>query len=208
MRSYKKPFIASIMARIHSIFNKISRKSKKRNEIRDELSNWGDCSQDFIDQGHKAKSALVETLPAILPRNDIYDKAGETSSSIDVYWCERGLSLSDLGQFENALESYKRALEINPRSFKALKNRANVLYRIGRYDEAIDDFRKALEINPQLIDAWYGMGNAMSKLGRYKEAVSAYERTLKINHLFYRRLGGQRRSSWEHGSLPGSCRII
>ncbi|MGB5100610.1 MAG: tetratricopeptide repeat protein, partial [Methanothrix sp.] len=117
----------------------------------------------------------IETLSAICPGNNIYDKAAETSYSIDVYWCERGLALSDLGQFENALESYKRALEINPRSFKALNNRANVLYRIGRYDEAIDDFRKALEINPQLIDAWCGMGNAMSKLGRYKVAVSAYE---------------------------------
>ncbi|MCK9441254.1 MAG: tetratricopeptide repeat protein, partial [Methanothrix sp.] len=182
--NYKKPFIASIMTRIHSIFNKISRKSKKRNESRGELSNRGDCSQDIIDQGQKSESALAETLPAILLRNDIYDKAEETSSSIDVYWCERGLSLSDLGQFENALESYKRALEINPRSIKALKNRANVFFRIGRYEEAIDDFRKALEINPQLIDAWHGMGNAMSKLGRYKEAVSAYERTLKVNRSF------------------------
>jgi len=169
--NYKKPFIASIMAQIHSIFNKISRKSKKINETRDGWSNHDDSSQDLIDQVQNAESALVETHPAILLRNNIYDKAEETSSSIDVYWCERGLGLSDLGQFENALESYKRALEINPRSFKALKNRGNVFFRIGRYEEAIDDFRKALEINPQLIGAWYGMGNAMSKLGRYKEGV-------------------------------------
>ena len=128
---------------------------------------------------------LLKPLPTIYPGNkNIYDKAGETSSSIEVSWCERGLTLSDLGQFEDALESYKRALEINPRSFKAFKNRANVLYRVGRYDEAIDDFKKALEINPQLIDAWYGMGNAMNKLGRYKEAVSAYENALKINYSF------------------------
>ena len=135
--NYTKPFIASIKARIHSIFNKVSRKSKNREETLNELSSSSDYSQDPIAQRQKDKSKLAETLPAIYLRNNTYDKAGETSSSIDVYWCDRGLSLSDLGQFENALESYKRALEINPRSFKALKNRANVLYRIGRYDEAI-----------------------------------------------------------------------
>ncbi|MEI7563697.1 MAG: tetratricopeptide repeat protein, partial [bacterium] len=130
------------------------------------------------------KQMQIKTSPAICQGNNIYDKAAETSYSIDVYWCDRGLALSDLGQFEDAMESYKRALEINPRSFKAFKNRANVLYRIGRYYEAIDDFRKALDINSQLIDAWYGMGNAMGKLGRYKEAVSAYENALKINISF------------------------
>jgi len=201
--NYKKPFIASILARIHSILNKISRKSKNRDKIPNELSNSDDCSKESgptnredvtptntIDsdpskaQEHRAENAPVETLYAIYQRNNIYDKAGETSSSIDVYWCEKGLGLSDLGQFENALESYKRALEINPCSFKALKDRANVLYKIGRYDEAIDDFKKALDINPQLIDAWYGMGNAMSKLGMYKKAVSAYEMALKVNFSF------------------------
>ncbi|NTV27531.1 MAG: tetratricopeptide repeat protein, partial [Methanothrix sp.] len=120
----------------------------------------------------------------ICQENNIYDRAAENSYSIEISWCERGLTLSDMGQFEHALDSYNRALKINPRSSKALKDKANVLYRIGRYDEAIDNYKKALEINFQLIDAWYGIGNAMSKLGRYKMAISAYEEALKINTSF------------------------
>ena len=196
--NYKKLSVTFMLARIHSIFHKVSRKSKNGDENQNKLPKYDSQesgqrnvardntadSDPSITQELNAENTPIKTLIAIYPRNNIYDKAGETSSSIEVSWCERGLTLSDLGQFEDALESYKRALEINPRSFKAFKNRANVLYRVGRYDEAIDDFKKALEINPQLIDAWYGMGNSMSKLGRYKEAVSAYENALKINYSF------------------------
>jgi len=114
--------------------------------------------RDVVRDNTIVENTSLETLPSLYPEKNIYDKAGENSSSIEVSWCEKGLTLADLGQFEDALESYKRALEINPHSFRAFKNRANVLYRVGRYDEAIDDFKKALEINPQLIDAWYGMG--------------------------------------------------
>ena len=163
-----------------SVLNKISKISKISKEANKHLQKFTIDSKTAINH----EQIQIETFPSFCQGNNIYDKAAETSYSIDVYWCERGLALSDLGQFEDALESYKRALEINPRSFKALKNRANILYRIGRYDEAIDDFRKSLDINPQLIDAWYGMGNTMSKLGRFKEAVSAYENALKINHSF------------------------
>ena len=90
-----------------------------------------------------------------------------------------------MGQFERALDSYKRALKINPRSSKALKDKANVLYRIGRYDEAIDDYKKALEINSQLIDAWNGIGNAMSKLGRYKYGDISLRRSSQDKYFIY-----------------------
>jgi len=54
----------------------------------------------------------------------IYDKASEIGSSIETSWCDKGLTLSELGQFENALDFYDKALEINPKSTKALKSKA------------------------------------------------------------------------------------
>jgi len=71
-----------------------------------------------ITQEQNVENTSLETLPSLYSGKNIYDKAGENSSSIEVSWCEKGLTLSDLGQFEDALESYKRALEINPRSLK------------------------------------------------------------------------------------------
>ena len=143
--NYKKLSVKSMLAQIHYVFHRFIRKSKNKDENQYKLPKDSDLSI--------TEKTPIDTFFAIYPRNNIYDKAGENSSSAEVSWCERGLTLSDLGQFEDALESYKRALEINPRSFKAFKNRADVLYRVGRYDEAIDDYKKALDINLQLIDA-------------------------------------------------------
>jgi len=142
--NYKKLSVTSIIAQIHAIFHRISRKSKNRDGTKNVLPKDGDCSQESgltdrrdvvrdntidpypsITQEHNVENISLETLPSLYPKKNIYDKAGENSSSIEVSWCEKGLTLSDLGQFEDALESYKRALEINPRSFKAFKNRAD-----------------------------------------------------------------------------------
>ncbi len=54
-----------------------------------------------------------------------------------------------LEQFELALEQCDRALEIEPRQWRAHSNRANVLLNLGRLDEAEAAVEKGLEIRPK-----------------------------------------------------------
>lgn len=68
--------------------------------------------------GFQNGSTQVEdrSLLAIVHANNTYDKAAVTNLYIEASWCEIGLTLSDVGQYEHALDSYNRALELNPRS--------------------------------------------------------------------------------------------
>ena len=62
----------------------------------------------------------------------------------DLAYCYHGLS-----QYRKAIDCYTAALELNhPRSFVALKNRAECLYNSGMMEEALQDLKACLEICP------------------------------------------------------------
>ncbi len=67
----------------------------------------------------------------------------------------RGLSLVELENYEEAISSFDKALEIQPSSFKIWDKRGYTLVRLGRDEEAITNFNKALELNPEYGSALY-----------------------------------------------------
>ncbi|MDY6782733.1 MAG: tetratricopeptide repeat protein [Cyanobacteriota bacterium] len=63
-------------------------------------------------------------------------------------WMNRGLALRRLGRYNEALEAYNRAIELEPGYVLAWNNRGVVLLDIGRYREAESAFQQALELDP------------------------------------------------------------
>lgn len=81
--------------------------------------------------------------------------------------------------FEEAIDAYDRAIEIDPKYVTAWKNKGNVLYSLGRYNESLEALDKAIEIVPEYGLAWYSKGLALGELGRYDEAIQAYSKALE-----------------------------
>src|SRR5258705_1825762 len=61
-----------------------------------------------------------------------------------------GLSYSLVGQADNALGQFDRALQLNPRYVEALLHRAIVLNELGREEEADRMFRRAAEVGGEV----------------------------------------------------------
>jgi tetratricopeptide (TPR) repeat protein len=57
-------------------------------------------------------------------------------------------ALMKQGKLEEAIQNFKKAIEINPNYDKAYNNLALALRQQGKLEEAIQNFRKAIEINP------------------------------------------------------------
>ena len=51
-------------------------------------------------------------------------------------WCDKAAALCKLGRFEEALQVYDKALELNPDCFDAWWGKAAALRNLGRFEEA------------------------------------------------------------------------
>ena len=94
-------------------------------------------------------------------------------------WLEKGNMHMKKGEFELAIECYKRASELDPDDEKPLFNLGLALKRLGRYEEAVQTYDKALAISED-PETWNNKGNALAKLGRYEDAVESFKNALRL----------------------------
>ena len=96
-------------------------------------------------------------------------------------WSNKGLSLNNLGRFNEAIKCFDTALEINPRDTVAWNDKGTSFYSLGRFNEAIKCYDRALEINPKLVEPWTNKGISLHSLGRFNEAINCYDKALEID---------------------------
>ncbi len=75
------------------------------------------------------------------------------------------------GEFEQAVEAYSRALQLNPRDPEALVNRAQMHLSLGQFSKAIDDCSKSLKYDPDGLPARCFRAHSYIWLRRYAEAL-------------------------------------
>jgi tetratricopeptide (TPR) repeat protein len=93
-------------------------------------------------------------------------------------------SLMDDGDpvnFEEATDTYRRALEIDPYLVPALINLANLHYSRDEIAEAQALYERAIALEPDVFEAHFNLGNIFHDLGRYPEAQNCYRDALKLN---------------------------
>lgn len=91
-----------------------------------------------------------------------------------------GCALQSEGRHAEAIEHYRRALEIAPRFFDVYVNLGVALDATGEHEQAARHFRWAIELRPGDAKAHYNLGLAMEALGRTTEARAALLRALEL----------------------------
>ena len=91
-----------------------------------------------------------------------------------------GNALKAIGQLDEAVKSFGRALAIRPEFAEAHSNLGNALQDLGQLDDAVTSFRRALTIKPDLAEASFNLGNALQDLRHFDDSVANYRRALEI----------------------------
>jgi tetratricopeptide (TPR) repeat protein len=76
------------------------------------------------------------------------------------------IALGSLGKYEEAIECFDKALDIDQNDASIWDNKGFVLGSLGRREEAIECFDKAVKIDPNMTDARKYRDLAYKKLGR------------------------------------------
>jgi tetratricopeptide (TPR) repeat protein len=99
----------------------------------------------------------------------------------------RGNALLSQGRLEDAIQSFREAVAIDPGSTTASTALANGLYDYGTAAlesgvpaRAADALREAIQIKPDYAEAHNNLGIAFATQGRIREAIVEWELALRI----------------------------
>ena len=99
-----------------------------------------------------------------------------------------GLCFDALGQFDEAIQSFTRAIDLNRRQKRPSPwpplNLAVSLISLNRLDEAIARLHEALTYNPKFPQAHYQLGLVLEKEGKYKEAIVPLQQAIELDPLY------------------------
>jgi tetratricopeptide (TPR) repeat protein len=94
---------------------------------------------------------------------------------------QRGISFHQTGQLDEAIQWYRKVLDIQPKNIAAFCNIGVVLQSQGKLSEAIVSYKKAISIKPDYASAYSNLGYALQEQGELEEAVSSYKKAISIN---------------------------
>jgi tetratricopeptide (TPR) repeat protein len=92
-----------------------------------------------------------------------------------------GMAYAQMHQPQEAEESFKRAIGLNPSDPEAHFDYANLLDSLGRDPEAIEQYEEAIRLNPEMAGAYTNEGNVLRKMGRPADAAAKYRRGIALN---------------------------
>jgi tetratricopeptide (TPR) repeat protein/Leu/Phe-tRNA-protein transferase len=112
----------------------------------------------------------------------------EPNNSLGLFdtYLNRGACYKNLGQYDNALKDYLKAVDIKPNDKYAL-NKLGCLYNdLGNYEQALYYFNIAITHHPVYYLSYYNRGVVYAKQKKYNLAIEDNSRAIELNSLYIR----------------------
>lgn len=129
-------------------------------------------AQNFIKQKQYPEAiAILEKLSSAgfsrTEKVNLYNTLGE---------CYENIARYDL-----ALETFKKAWQVNKNNLSTKLNLARLYLKIGSFSEAINYYRQVLDRQEKNFPANFGLGEAYAQQMLYKQAEFYYTKALSLN---------------------------
>jgi ppGpp synthetase/RelA/SpoT-type nucleotidyltranferase len=184
IRDYQNKRYADIQERHKKLMDKVSTIPEKAGKAYKLSSSEGGSSNAAGDTSAGVNDLLVEAINAHIENRldtalDLYTKLLIISPNHYIY-NHRGLIYFTLSEYQNALDDFSKAIEIEPNDTRVYTNRGLTFRMLGRYDEAIEDFNLSLALNPLWPDTFYGRALTYYDMGNIKGALEDIDRAISL----------------------------
>jgi protein O-GlcNAc transferase len=135
---------------------------------------------------NESKQADIDSIISLYSSGELKKSLEQATTLIKEYPEEsilfniQGACFAGLGQPDEAVKSYEKAIILKPDYAKAYYNLGGILHEIGNLDESVNSFNKALNIEPNHAEAHNNLGNVLRDLGEFDEAVNSFENAINI----------------------------
>ena len=112
---------------------------------------------------------------------ELFERAGTLSPNEPVIAFQKAVSLARTDLIEQAIESYRHALVLNPDYVEALCNLGNLLKRTGDKTGAIACYERALKRAPQAAQIHYNLGVCHQDSFQPERAIEYFRSAVRLN---------------------------
>lgn len=197
-------FSLTLDARSEEIERKIENTVSEFTSLRKDLSEWKNAieknigalesqmedTRRLVSELHANNSAIVKLVENQKQTMEEHEKRRKTAEA--KRHNNAGVLAYHNGQYEKALENFRKAIEIDPGLIEAYNNLGLAYTEINEEKLAIEAFKKAIELAPELAAAYNNLGYVFYRLGSYTEAIEMYNQAIgreKNNASAYTNLG-------------------
>ena len=164
------------------------------------MKNYNEHGIDINAQDQHGRTALEYAAESIqhyhdLEDSDCYNESFDEAIN-DVKECmkmfrkeimsidfkEKGNKAFRQRKYEEAIEEYTFALQVNDTNPVFYTNRAQAFLRLGKAMFAAQDCRHALKLKPDFVKAFIHLAKALKELGAFQEAIATLERAEEFSN--------------------------
>jgi len=96
-----------------------------------------------------------------------------------------GNALAGQNKFKPAVDSFRKALQLDGNVPELHFNVAVLLGNLNRVEESISSYKKVVQLNPSLTDAHYNLGTALQSQSHFEEAANSYQKAIALEAGFF-----------------------
>src|SRR3972149_9745630 len=127
-------------------------KKRRTKHLEENVVNRTIRLKKLLDLGAPDINIEKEMLLLQMALNDLSKYVGKLNSHDAYCYFILGKTQSKLGLYEEAVESYKKAIELKPDDAEAYCNLGLAQFKLGLYKEAIESYKQAKERHPNHAD--------------------------------------------------------
>jgi tetratricopeptide (TPR) repeat protein len=86
----------------------------------------------------------------------------------------------DSGQANEAIETYKKAIGVNPYYWGSHIDLGDAYLNSGDNAKALAEFKRVTELEPDNATGWSNVGVAYDRLGNYEQAIPNYQKSISL----------------------------
>ncbi|MCC6857144.1 MAG: tetratricopeptide repeat protein [Bryobacterales bacterium] len=129
------------------------------------------------------ETAGLDNVKSLASKPAREGRAGQTTLRAQAeHWFQRGLSLEETGApIAEAVEAYRKALELNPSAAGALVNLGTIYYHQHKFKEAEEHYLRAVKADPRYALAHFNLANLWDEQGDPVRARQHYENAIRLD---------------------------
>lgn len=97
-----------------------------------------------------------------------------------IFYNDLGVSLHRLGKLDEAISSYQKAIELNPRLAATYDCLGTALKDKSELNDSISCYQKAIQLDPSYSQAWFNAGIVLDSLGKTDQSIACYREALRL----------------------------